>query len=196
MVADGLTLRVQSGLPFAGNNAIEVGGQGSVEKTLSFRVPAWAGKFALAINGEAVSPSVQSGYAEVRRVWNSGDRVELNFDLAVSKKFSRYEVDANRGRLALTRGPLVYCLEQVDNGAKLDAVTIASNATFSPEDRPDLLGGITVLTGPAVREDSRADLYADQAPARQPITATAVPYYAWNNRGLGEMLVWVRRAAA
>ncbi|HEY5953192.1 MAG TPA: beta-L-arabinofuranosidase domain-containing protein [Terrimicrobiaceae bacterium] len=196
VVAGGLTLRMQSGLPFAGNNAIDVGGQGSVEKTLSFRIPAWAGKYTLAINGETVTPPVQNGYAEVRRVWNSGDRVELNFDLTVSKKFSRYEVDTNRGRLALTRGPLVYCLEQVDNGAKLDAVTIASDATFSPEDRPDLLGGITVLAGPAVREDSGADLYANQAPARLPITATAVPYYAWNNRGPGEMLVWVRRAAA
>ena len=68
---------------------------------------------------------LKQGYAEVRRVWNSGDSVKLEFAMEVNKKFSRYEVDVNRGRLALTRGPLVYCLEQVDNGANLDAVTIA-----------------------------------------------------------------------
>jgi uncharacterized protein len=113
----------------------------------------------------------------------------------VRMKFCRYEVDVNRGRLALTRGPLVYCLEQIDNGPELDAVSIPSNAVFSPKEQSDLFNGITVLTGPAVRERTSTEaLYADQPPARQKINVTAVPYYAWNNRGPGEMLVWVRRA--
>jgi DUF1680 family protein len=196
-VADGLTLRLQSGLPFAGNNALEVKVEAPVEKALRFRIPAWAGQYTLAVNGEKVAPPVKEGYAEVRRVWNSGDRLELDFEVSVAKKFCRYEVDANRGRLALTRGPLVYCLEQIDNGAELDAVTIAADATFSPEKRPDLLSGIVALTGPGIREQTATrSLYTEQPPAAQGIDVTAVPYYAWNNRGPGEMLVWVRRAAS
>jgi uncharacterized protein len=110
-------------------------------------------------------------------------------------QFCRYEVDFNRGRLALTRGPLVYCLEQVDNGPALDAVTVSSNADFVPEEQPDLPGGVLARSGPGFREQTRTDvIYSDEPPATQPIKVTAVPYYAWCNRGAGEMLVWIRRA--
>ena len=101
----------------------------------------------------------------------------------------------NRGRVALTRGPLVYCLEQVDNGPELDAVMVPSDATFLAEERPDLLDGIVALSGSGIREQTRTDLlYADEAPATQQVNVTAIPYYSWNNRGPGEMLVWIRRA--
>ncbi len=195
VVANGLQLHVRSGLPFAGNNSIEVKVEAPTEKTLFFRIPAWSGGYSVTVNGETIAPPVHQGYAEVRRVWNSGDTVGLNFNMPVKKKFSRHEVDVNRGRLALTRGPLVYCLEQIDNGSELDAMTIPSDADFSPQERSDLLDGIVVLTGPAVRERTSADaLYADEPPAMEQIQATAIPYFAWNNRGPGEMLVWVRRA--
>ena len=194
-IADDFTLRVQSEFPFGGNTSIEVKVDAPVERTFHFRMPEWSEQSSISINGETMTPSLKQGYAEVRRVWNSGDSVRLEFAMKVNKKFSRYEVDVNRGRLALTRGPLVYCLEQVDNGPNLDAVTIASDANFSAEERSDLLGGIVALTGPAVREQTDSgELYSDRPPTEEKITATAVPYYAWNNRGPGEMLVWVRRA--
>ncbi len=194
VVADGFTLLVSSGLPFAGDNSFQVKAEDPVEKSLSFRIPAWAGQHSLTVNGETMNSPVKQGYAEVRRKWKTGDLVSLSFELPVTKKFCRYEVDVNHGRLALTRGPLVYCLEQVDNGPELDAVTLPTDANFSPEDRPDLLDGIVALTGPGIREQTRTDrLYADEAPAKQQINVIAVPYYAWNNRGPGEMLVWIRR---
>jgi uncharacterized protein len=194
-LADDFTLRVQSEFPFGGNTSLEVKVDAPAERTFHFRVPAWSEQFSISINGETITPVLKQGYAEVRRVWNSGDSVKLEFAMEVNKKFSRYEVDVNRGRLALTRGPLVYCLEEVDNGPNLDAVTIASGASFSAEERSDLLGGIVALTGPGIREQTDAgELYSDRAPPTQEINVTAVPYYAWNNRGPGEMLVWVRRA--
>ena len=194
-VADGFTLRVESELPFEGSASFEVKVEAPLERTLSFRIPAWSGQSRISVNGETITPGINQGYAEIRRMWNSGDSVKLEFPMEVKKKFSRYEVDVNRGRVALTRGPLVYCLEQADNGSDLDAVTISSHADFSAEKRSDLLGGIVALTGPAIRERSGSgELYADRAPEKQEINATAVPYYAWNNRGPGEMLVWVRRA--
>jgi uncharacterized protein len=193
--ANGLTLRVRSGFPYQGNNAVEVLGEAPVEKALSFRVPDWAGHYDLKVNGEALAPSADRGYVTVRRTWKAGDRVELNFELPVRMKYCRYEVDVNRGRLALTRGPLVYCLEEVDNGPDLDAVALPSNGAFEPAPQSDMHEGIVALIGPGVREDVRTDsLYADEPPATQEIKVTAVPYYAWNNRGSGEMLVWIRRA--
>jgi uncharacterized protein len=194
--ANGFALRVRSGLPYQGNNSVELQAEAPVEKALCFRIPEWAAHYNLSVNGEAITSPVDRGYVAVRRTWRTGDRVELTFEMPVRMKFCRYEVDINRGRLALTRGPLVYCLEQIDNGAQLDAVAVSSGASFSPEQRPDLPDGLVALTGPGIREQAHADgLYSDQPPATQEIKVTAVPYYAWNNRGPGEMLVWVRRAA-
>jgi DUF1680 family protein len=195
--ANGLTLRVRSGLPYQGNNTVEVQAEAPVDKALSFRVPDWAAHYDLKVNGEALAPPVDTGYVTVRRTWVPGDRVELNFELPVRMQFCRYEVDVNRGRLALTRGPLVYCLEQVDNGPELDAVTLSSDGSFEPAEQPDMAAGILALIGPGVREHAQTDgLYADEPPPTQEIKVTAVPYYAWNNRGPGEMLVWIRRAAS
>ena len=133
----------------------------------------------------------------MRRTWVPGDRVELNFELPVGMKFCRYEVDVNRGRLALTRGPLVYCLEQIDNGPNLDAVLLPPDGSFEPSEQSDMPDGILALIGPGVREDAQTEsLYADEPPSTRGIKVTAVPYYAWNNRGPGEMLVWIRRASS
>jgi DUF1680 family protein len=195
--ANGLTLRVRSGLPYAGDNAIEVQTEAPVEKTLFFRVPGWAERHTLIVNGAEVTPEIENGYATVRRAWASGDRVELNFELPVTMKSCRFEVDVNRGRIALTRGPLVYCLEQVDNGAALDALTVPTDAPFLPEERPDLPSGLIALTGRGFREQARDDgLYANEPPPAHPTTLTALPYYAWGNREPGEMQIWIRRAVS
>jgi uncharacterized protein len=192
---DGFTLRVRSGLPYAGNNTVEIQTEVPVERTLFFRIPGWAARHSMTINGAEVTPRMEHGYAVVRRAWASGDRIELNFELQVRMKFCRFEVDANRGRVALTRGPLVYCLEQIDNGADLDAMTLPVDAALAPEERPDLPGGMLALAGPGFREHARNNgLYSDEPPAAHPTTVRAVPYYAWGNREPGEMQVWIRRA--
>jgi DUF1680 family protein len=192
--ADGLTLRIRSGLPYAGDNRIEVQGGEPGEKSLAFRIPDWAANYSLSVNGETVTVPPENGYVSVRRAWRSGDRIEANLEMPVRMNFCRFEVDVNRGRLALTRGPLVYCLEQIDNGPELDAVTVPGDG-FAPAERSDLPGGILALRGPGFREETRAaGLYSDEPPAAKPIRVTAVPYYAWGNRNPGEMLVWIRRA--
>jgi len=192
--ADGLTLRVRSGLPYDGNVTIEVDAAAQAEKTLFLRLPAWAGRHTLVINGMNVDLPVEHGYVAARQLWNAGDRIDLQLEMPVRKKFCGYEVDVNRGRLALTRGPLVYCLEQFDNGPELDAVTVASDAEFVPETLAQLPDGLLGLSGPGFREKKGGDgLYADEPPAKQATKVSAVPYYAWCNRGAGEMLVWIRR---
>jgi DUF1680 family protein len=134
------------------------------------------------------------GYLLFRRTWQTGDQIDLHFEMPVRKKFARFEVDADRGRLALMRGPLVYCLEQVDNGPQLDRLVIPVEEAFRPIESKELLNGVVALHGQAIREKplESSALYADQPPKTENVDVTAIPYYAWANRGAGEMQIWTR----
>jgi DUF1680 family protein len=192
----GVRLTLKSGLPFAGDNSIEIAAETPFDRTLAFRLPSWAGKTTLTINGQSQSVEAKDGYLYLRRIWNDGDKIELNFEMPVRQKFARFGVEADRGRTALTRGPLVYCIEQADNGPDLDRYVLSNQAEFSPVEVKDLLGGITVLRGRALRETDGADLlYTEIAPTSETVELRAIPYYAWANRESGEMQVWMRRSA-
>jgi uncharacterized protein len=189
-----LQLQVESGLPFSGESRITVTTDEPRERTLALRVPGWAGKTRILLNGTVAEPETSAGYLIFRRTWKTGDQVDLRFEMPIRKKFARFEVDADRGRMALTRGPLVYCLEQVDNGPELDRLIIPVEEDFRPAEAKELLDGIVTLRGPAVRERpvGSKGLYADQPPETESVDITAIPYYAWANRGAGEMQIWTR----
>jgi uncharacterized protein len=190
----GLCLTIKSGFPFLGNNEIAIETDGPVETTLAFRVPNWTDHTELRINGQIQNAAPEGGYLHLHRGWSGGDKIELTFGMPVKQKFARFEVDADRGRTALTRGPLVYCIEQADNGPELDRYLIPAVADFRPVEATDTLGGVTVLKGEAFRETGdSSQLYSDSAPNLESITLRAIPYYAWANRGPGEMHVWIRR---
>jgi hypothetical protein len=115
--------------------------------------------------------------------------------MPVRQKFARFDVEADRGRTALSRGPLVYCIEQADNGPHLDRYVLSARAEFHPEEVNDLLGGTTFLKGRALRETDGADtLYTENAPSAESVELRAIPYYAWANREPGEMQIWMRRS--
>jgi DUF1680 family protein len=191
---EGLRLRVKSGLPFAGDNSFEVATEGPSDKTLAFRLPGWAGQITLKINDQLQGVEAKDGYAYLHRIWNNRDRIELNFEMPVRQKFARFDVEADRGRTAFSRGPLVYCIEQADNGSDLDRYAVPAKGEFRPLEANDLLGGITVLKGSALREiDGAAGLYTEDSPTTEIVELQAVPYYAWANREPGEMQVWLRR---
>jgi DUF1680 family protein len=94
------------------------------------------------------------------------------------------KVKANVGRVALMRGPIVYCLEGADNDGKVLNLALPRDARFTPEHRPNLLGGVTALKGEAIARG--VDTSIDDL-----VEITAIPYYAWNHRGPGEMMVWI-----
>jgi uncharacterized protein len=191
----GIRLTMKSGLPFVGHNAIEIATEGPTDKTLALRLPGWAGKIALNVNDQPQNVEGQNGYVYLRRVWNNGDRIELNVEMPVRQKFARFDVEADRGRTALSRGPLIYCIEQTDNGPDLDRFVLPAQAEFHPAEANDLLGGVTVLKGRALRETDSADkLYTEHAPITEPVELCAIPYYAWANREPGEMQVWMRHS--
>lgn len=157
---------------------------------LALRVPGWCRSYALKVNGTAIDAPVVDGYACIDREWADNDAVELTMEMPVEIVRANPRVREDAGKAYVTRGPIVYCLEGVDNGDNLHLIRLNPNAQFEVEYRPDLLAGVTVLRCPAVREqlwDSDA-LYAPYAePALTPVTLTFIPYYAWANRGLTPM---------
>jgi len=174
-------LRQTTRYPWEGAVALDVEpSAGAGVFTIRMRVPGWCGSYRVSLNGAALAGEqalTMDGYLAVRREWVAGDRLMLELDMPVVHVRAREEVVADRGRVAVQRGPLVYCLEQADHdGLAYDACVIAPGAPFVAEHRPELLGGVTVLTG----------RMADGAPC------TLVPYYAWDNREAGHMQVWLR----
>ncbi|WP_237155028.1 glycoside hydrolase family 127 protein [Oryzibacter oryziterrae] len=188
-------LRQQTRYPDDGHIALTVEGEVARSFDLALRIPGWCGSASLKINGAAVDlPSVTvDGYARLSRTWTPGDVIELDLAMPVETVFTHPSVGANQGRVALMRGPLVYCLEQVDNGAELNSLVLTTTSQFRC-DRTDDLGGTVVITADGLREQGKlTSLYSSQAPAREPATIRAIPYHVWDNRQSGEMLVWLRR---
>jgi uncharacterized protein len=144
----------------------------------------------LTVNGTPVALQLENGYARLDRVWKAGDAVELNLPMPVRKVLAHEKVQDDKGRVALERGPLVYCVEWPDNGGSALNLVIPDNAALKGEFRPGLLNGIEAITG-RVQAVVRA---ADGVSTRVvPHNLVAIPYHDWANRGMGEMTVWIAR---
>ena len=136
------------------------------------------------VNGAAVHLRVERGFALITRAWETGDVVHLHFPMPVQRVLAHDAVTEDRGRAAFQRGPLVFALEGVDNGADLDRLRVPLDTDVSAAFKADLLGGVVVLTGNG--QD------ADAASRTRPFVA--IPYFAWANRGPAEMLVWIKHS--
>lgn len=186
-------LRVETELPFGGRSKLTFNHSGTKLFTLALREPSWASGTRVRVNGKETTPEFSNGYAYLERNWSSTDELELEFEMRVNKQVARYEVESLRGRVAISRGPLVYCLEETDNGKDLDQIVLGIDAELNPKMEPNLLGGVVVLHGEAERETVKADgLYSTRPPSYTQAAIRAVPYYAWDNRAPGEMLIWMR----
>ena len=194
VAGQGITLRQATDLPRSGDVRLEVDAERPARFAICLRVPAWSADAAVRINGKRAPFRVRKGYARIARTWRPGDRIDLQLDMPILRLRSHPAVVANAGRVALQRGPLVYCVEEVDNKADVRTLALPADAKLRAAHRPKLLGGVTVLTGSALApKAARGDaLYsAARAPSRK-APMTAVPYYAWANRAAGSMAVWLR----
>lgn len=146
----------------------------------------------LKVNGAPVELKLEKGYIALARRWRAGDAIELDLPMPVHKVVSHPSVEDNAGRVALERGPIVYCVEWPDNGGRALNIVVPDSAALRGVFRPDLLGGIGIVTG-EVRAIARD---ADGSEIKTvPHNLVAVPYCAWANRGMGEMTVWIAREA-
>jgi DUF1680 family protein len=158
------------------------------------RVPGWAGKYQFAVNGRETTPKIVGGYAVISRSWKSGDEVTVRFSMPVQLHYSNYEVAGNRGRVAISRGPLIYCAEEIDNAGQLDRLIVDSEKEAEIKLEEGELGKIVSLSVPGfVEEQEESSLYPLSAPVTKPCQIKMIPYYTWDNRAPGEMLVWLRR---
>ena len=194
-----------TGYPWSGEIRIELRPASPAALTLAVRIPGWAMNTpvpsdlytytepaaappVLKVNGEPVDLQVEKGYALLARTWRPGDLVELSLPMPVRRVASHEAVEANRGRIAVERGPLVYCAEWPDNDGRVANLILPDGAALAAEHRPDLLGGVTVITGQAEAVSERGGrIVVEEKPV------TLIPYYAWAHRGKGEMAVWLAR---
>jgi DUF1680 family protein len=199
-LSGGIKMRLaqETDYPWDGRVRLVVAPKPPAEFTLSLRIPGWArGKpvpgdlyrFAerelppvgLTVNGVEADPVPHTdGYVDIRRFWSAGDVVELDLPMPVRRVQAHAGVQANRGKTALMRGPIVYCLEAADHpDADVLGLVLPPDAELRAEHLPELLGGVTVVQGDALAAGDR------------PVALTAVPYYAWANRAPGAMTVWI-----
>jgi DUF1680 family protein len=190
---DGVTTQItqQTDYPWSGAVKLRIDPAHPLMAAISVRIPSWAlanepadalYRFASAIdakpvatvNGAAVPMVITDGYLDIRRRWQKGDVVTLEMPMPVRRVLANDQVADDRGMAALARGPILFALEAVDNGGSLKELKLPLNVPLTSQFRADLLNGVQVVTA--------------ALPGR---TVTAIPYYAWNNRGKGEMEVWI-----
>jgi DUF1680 family protein len=164
---------------------------------LALRIPGWCRKAEILVNGGKTHlPEIMDkGYAVIERTWSDGDTVVLEMGMPVEVVYAHPRVRENAWKAALQRGPLVYCLEEIDNGSNLPAISLCLDNLPRVSYDPDLMGGAMVLEGEATRlADSGDDslLYRMSQPQVEHHRYKAVPYFLWGNRQPGEMVVWVR----
>ena len=142
-------------------------------------------KATLKVNGQAIDTGkVAKGYVRIHRQWKDGDVVELDMPMPIRRIRAHPNVKADLGRVALQRGPIVYCVEAVDHGGKVRQLVLPPDAKLTAQHRLDMLGGVTVITGKAAARTAGSD-----KPGQAEFLA--IPYYAWDNRDGGEMAVWL-----
>ena len=192
-------LKTETNYPRDGEISVTAAMEQPARFPLNLRVPAWCPGWTLKLNGEALEPAVTGGYITLTRTWNPGDRLELSLEMPVSFVSAHPRIYEDAGKAAVSRGPLVYCLEEADNGRNLHLLRLGD---ARPEDctaawKPEKLGGIVEITTPGLRESEEGwgdTLYSAGKPVRsEPAALTWIPYYAWANRGPGEMRVWIRK---
>jgi len=193
-----VTIKQETDYPWDGTVKLTVIPERTVKFNLSIRIPGWVRSerlfpsdiylfednktegWELCVNGEPVEEKIlKKGYLQISRKWKQGDIVELKLPMLVRRIYSNPNIDATRGMVALMRGPVLYCLEGADNDFSVIETALTPDSEFDYEYDEDLLGGVIILRGNAVNSEN------------EPVRFTAIPYYAWQNRGIHEMTVWL-----
>lgn len=193
----------QNNYPWEGNLVFSIDPATSASFNLMVRIPGWAQNIAMPsglysfqniskavttikVNGLPAEYSLHNGYAVIKRIWKKNDKVEVNLPMEVQRVVANENLGDNKGKIALQRGPIIYCAEWVDNNGKASNIIIPQNTSFISEFNPGLLNGVMTLNAqvPAIVIRDNANVSTEKQ------LFVAIPYYSWANRGKGEMMVW------
>lgn len=198
-----IVLEQETSYPWNGDIRIRVV-KGALPFTMNLRIPGWVRNevlpgdlyryddeqklgYTVTVNGEAVEGELQKGYLQIERKWKKGDVVEVHFDMQPRVVRANEKVAADRGRVAVERGPIVYCAEWPDNDFNVHNILLNQHPSFQVVNNPDLLYGICEITtdAQALSYDAAGRLVVKD------VKLTLIPYYAWAHRGEGDMEVWL-----
>lgn len=192
-----IILSQEGNYPWDGNINLSITLESPYEFTIALRIPGWCSGAKLAVNGQLLEPGpiLNKGYAEIKRVWQNGDHIKITLPMPVERMQANPNVRADSGKVAIQRGPVVYCIEEADNGPNLNDICLPKDRKFEAYFDDKLLGGVMVITGEAIRSNYsnwNGTLYRRAEYDFVPVIIKAIPYFAWSNREPGEMLVWLR----
>lgn len=197
----GLKIRQKTNYPWNGDVAIMVSPETPSEFTVYVRIPGWSVKNTVNVNGRALGGAKSGEYLAIRRRWSANDRIDLTFDMTTHLLKANPAVDEDRGRVAFQRGPLVFCMEHLDqpnhgNGTDLSGYRVDLAANTTAQFDPHLLDGVMVLDHRGyVSSSAEQSLYYSSATAEEltesPTSLKLIPYYAWANRDPAAMQVWI-----
>ncbi|HEY6290023.1 MAG TPA: beta-L-arabinofuranosidase domain-containing protein [Terriglobia bacterium] len=194
-----VTVRQTTSYPWDGQVKLQMAVTQPSEFTLHLRLPGWATGPSIALNEKEISPPISKGYAHLQREWTTDDVVELALPLKIEQLAANPNVLQSRGKIALRRGPLIYCLEQPDNQVDLDLISLPLDAKLTERFEPGLLGGVIVIAGQGRAHPSpnwQNQLYRPVRPvSEQAVPIQAIPYCVWGNRGHQNMKVWIDSTA-
>ena len=165
-----VTVTQETKYPWEGAVRLTLGMKGSVKTQVRLRIPGWCRQYAVSVNGQAVEPVVEKGYAVLEGKWKDGDVIDLAMDMPVEVVEADPRVKEDVGTRAIQRGPLVYCIEEVDNPSDFDAISVSPDTPWEARFDEGLLSGVVRITDGST---------------------TFIPYYAWDNRSAGKMKVWI-----
>lgn len=191
-------IHVESSYPWSGKVSYEVKTNTADAFTVAIHIPSYINRKTLRVclNGEAVDTQalIRDGYLYVERVWGRTDRITLEFQMPVRKIYANTKVREDVGCVALMRGPVVYCFEGVDNGEELQALFVDRELDATVVNgEGELFSGMNLLdvAGKRLIYSGGTELYSEEEPVFEPVKLRAVPYFAWGNRGLNQMRVWM-----
>ena len=168
-----ILLTQETDYPWDGSVKLTISTSQPLEKEIRLRIPNWCKTYDLSINGKRINVSEKKGYAVIKD-WKSQDVIALDMDMPVEIVAADPHVKENFGKRAIQRGPLVYCMEEIDNPEYFDQIQLSPSTTFQTAFVSDILNGIKTI-----KTNGRAQ------------SATFIPYYAWDNRKAGKMRVWI-----
>ena len=192
-----LRLKISGDYPWHEQIEIGVASPEPVQHTIALRLPDWCDNPHVALNGETCEGDIRKGYLHVNRIWQEGDRIALTLPMPVRRVYGNPLLRHVAGKVALQRGPLVYCLEEADNGAELHNLKLPKDSAFSLIQGKGIFAHKFLIQAEGIRMESQqagqqALYHYDKSPvAAKPQKLTFIPWFSWANRGEGEMRIWV-----